>query len=418
MVDIRGRDITIGSFENEQPYMDVESGQDIEIFVDVEGEIKSNSKRLVTRELGIDRILRKGDIIYIGDGSVKASVLSLDEGVTLIRTKSDGRIYEYSSIIIPDKHSSLSVIQEQDVADLEYLNNKYKIDYVNVPYASSDEDIKVVRRMIPFLDQTVIMAKIEDKNASILKEADGIIIQRRSLSLSIVSEKLFSLQNFFLEQCKLKGKPVVLANEIIESMIEEKTPLRSEISDIQNALVEGADGIILDKETSYGHYPAEAIAAVSKTLTETNNIVDPYKKFKSLYSICDFTSKEEILVMSVAKIILDKNREPIDYIMTLSKRGTIAKLLAKYYLPIDIIACCPNNRIVKQLNFITGLKAMKVPNYSSKLLGPEHLIQIVMRTNRSMGLGKPGNWVIIFRTKEAENEEEEEHYFKFVKIPE
>ena len=123
--------------------------------------------------------------------------------------------------------------------------------------------------------------------------------------------------------------------------------------------------------------------------------------------------------MNVAKIILDKNREPIDYILTLSKQGRIARILAKYYLPIDIIACCPDSRVVKQLNLVTGLKSMKVPNYTSKLLGPDHLIQIVMRTNRSMGLGVSGHWVIIFRTSEAKGKDDEaENYFKFEKIPE
>lgn len=339
MVDIRGRDITIGSFENEESYIEVEPGEDIEIFIDVEGDVKSNKKRLVTCELGIDRILRKGDMIYLGDGHIKASVLSTEDGVTLVRTKSEGRIYEYSSIIVTDKHSNLSVIQEQDILDLEYLNQKHRIDYVNVPYASTDEDIKVVRRLLPFLDQAVIMARVEDKNASIPKEADGIIIQRRALGLSIVSEKLFALQNFLLEQCKLKAKPVILANEIIESMIEEKFPLRSEIADIQNALTQGADGILLDKETAYGNNPIECISTVSKTISETGGIIDPVKKFDSLYSICDFSDKDELLVMSVAKIILDQNREPIDYILTLSKQGKIARLLAKYCLPVDIIAC-------------------------------------------------------------------------------
>lgn len=285
MVDIRGRDITIGAFENNEPYIEVETGEDIELFIDVEGDIKSNNKRLVTPELGIDRILRQGDQIYIGDGHIKASVLSIKEGVTMLRTKSEGRIYEYSSIIVPDKHSNLSVIQEQDIIDLEYLNKKHKIDYISVPYASTDEDIKVVKRLLPFLDQVVIMARVEDKNATILKEADGVIIQRRSLALSIVSEKLFALQNYLLEQCKLKAKPVILANEIIESMIDDKLPDRAEISDIQTALVEGSDGVLLDKETAYGKYPIRAVATVSKTFSESSNMVDPVKKFDTLYSV-------------------------------------------------------------------------------------------------------------------------------------
>ena len=285
MVDIRGRDITIGGFESKQPFIEVETGEDLEIFIDIEGDIKSTQKRLVTSEIGIDRILSKGDIIYLGDGVIKASVLSIEDGVTLVRTKSEGRIYEYSSIIVPDKHSNLSVIQEQDILDLQYLNSKHRIDYINVPYASTDEDIKVVRRLLPFLDQAVIMARVEDKTASILHEADGIIIQRRSLGLSIVSEKLFALQNLLLEQCKLKAKPAILANEIVESMLDSDTALRSEIADIQNSLVQGADGILLDKETAYGDFPIESVAMVSKTIAETSHMIDPYKKFKTLYSI-------------------------------------------------------------------------------------------------------------------------------------
>mmetsp|Transcript_18020 Transcript_18020/g.15947 ORF Transcript_18020/g.15947 Transcript_18020/m.15947 type:complete len:123 (-) Transcript_18020:289-657(-) len=122
-------------------------------------------------------------------------------------------------------------------------------------------------------------------------------------------------------------------------MIDEKRPQRSEISDIQNSLVEGADGIILDKETSHGSYPIEAVSVVSKTISETNNLVDPDRKFESLFSICDFTDKDELLVMSLVKIVLDKDREPIDYILTLSKQGKIASLLSKYSLPIEVVAC-------------------------------------------------------------------------------
>jgi len=419
MVDICGRDITINSFEDDIPYIEVEAGEDIEIFIDLELEIKCTKNRLVTSELGLERIIRKGDIIYIGDGQIKATVLTIEDGVFKVRSKSEGRIYEYSSIIVPDKHNSLSVIQEKDIADLEYLAKKHRIDYLSVPYWASDEDIKVVRRLTPFLDQTIILAKIEDKNAAVIKEADGIILQRRALGLSIVSEKLFALQNFLLEQCKLNAKPVLLANEIMDSMVDSRHPDRSEISDIQNALIQGADGVILERETSYGRFPIEAISAVSKAICETSGLIDPYKKFQTLKSVCDFTSKEEILVMNVAKIILDKDREPIDYIMTLSKQGKIARLLAKYCLPIDILACWPDTRIVKQLNLVTGLKAVKVPNYTSKLLGPDHLLQIVIRTNRSMGIGKPGNWIIVFRTKDPkENEDEVEHYFTFEKITE
>ena len=120
-------------------------------------------------------------------------------------------------------------------------------------------------------------------------------------------------------------------------------------------------------------------------------------------------------MMSVAKIILSKNREPIDYILTLSKEGKITRLLAKYYLPVDILACCPDSRVVKQLSLVTGLKAMKVPNYSSKLLGPDHLIKIIMRTNKSMGLGKEGNLVVVFRVVN-EGTDKEQHYFKFIRI--
>jgi len=419
LVDIRGRDITIGTFENDESYIECEIGEDLEIFIDVEGDVKSNHKRLVTSELGIDRILRKGDLIYIGDGQVKASVLSWEDGHVVIRTKSEGKIFEYSSIIIPDKHSTLSVIQERDIQDLEALNSVHKIDYLSIPYWSSDEDIKVVRRLLPFLDQTVILAKIEDNNIKILKEADGIIIQRRSLGLSLVSEKLFALQNFLIEQCKLNSKPWLISTEIIESMIEEKRPWRSEISDIQNSLIEGADGIILDKETSYGAHPIESISVVSSTFNEIKTIVDPDKKFDSLFSVCDFTDRNELLVMNLVKIVLDKDREPIDYIMTLSKQGKIASLLAKYALPIDVIAWWTDSRIVKRMNLVSGIKAIKVPNYTSKLLGADHLLNIVIRTNKSMGLGKEGNWIVVFRANEIEDDDQEEkdHYFKFVKVP-
>lgn len=134
LVDIRGRDITIGAFEDNQSFVDIDIGEDIEIYVDVEGTTPSTKSKLVTSELSIDRLLRKGDLVYIGDGSIKCSVLSNEDGTTMLRTKSEGRVYEYSSIIIPDKHSSLSIIQERDVKDLEELSKNHKIDYISIPY--------------------------------------------------------------------------------------------------------------------------------------------------------------------------------------------------------------------------------------------------------------------------------------------
>ena len=177
--------------------------------------------------------------------------------------------------------------------------------------------------------------------------------------------------------------------------------------------MQGADGVLLDKETSYGKNPVDAVADVSKTIAETGAVIDPKKKFKTLYEILSFngstlsksgpglqmsSDKDEFLVMQAAKIVLQKNREPIDYIMTLSKEGKIARLLAKYYLPLDVLACCPDSKVVKQLNLLTGIKALKVPNYTSKLLGADHLLKIVMRTNKSMGLGTEGHYILIFKT--------------------
>lgn len=122
-------------------------------------------------------------------------------------------------------------------------------------------------------------------------------------------------------------------------MIDENEPLRAEISDIQNALVQGADAVLLDKETAYGNFPIQSVEEVSKTMATTTGRIDSDKKYKSLYEMCDFTDKDEILAMSVAKIVLSKNREPIDYILTISKDGKFARLLAKYYLPIKVVAC-------------------------------------------------------------------------------
>lgn len=122
-------------------------------------------------------------------------------------------------------------------------------------------------------------------------------------------------------------------------MIEDKKPLRSEIADIQNSLVEGIDGVILERETSHGSYPIESVEAVASTITESQGLIDPDKKYDTLMGSCDYENKDELLVMNLAKIILDKDREPIDYILTLSKEGKIARLLSKYNLPIDIMAC-------------------------------------------------------------------------------
>jgi pyruvate kinase len=285
MVEIRGRSPTATHFADEE-FVRRERGDDIEIKIDASGRAVSSEGKIYLTTAGLERVVRNGDLCYF-DNTLKCSVVDVSESCFTVRAKEDGIIRSGARIVLPEKHQKLPIIKEEDITDLENISKMHKIDFISVPFTSSRLDIAEVEKELKKLglENTVILARIDDRRGldefwEVCNTAGGIILNRLNLSYSVSSEKLFALIRFFTEQCNLMAKPLIIDSEVIESYERGLSCLRSEIADLQNAMMEGIDVIMLGRETSHSSDPIGAINAVASIVAESERMVDGKKRYR------------------------------------------------------------------------------------------------------------------------------------------
>jgi pyruvate kinase len=268
MVEIRGRCPNATPFQDES-FVRRERGDDIEVKMDATGRAVSSEDKIYLNTPGLERVVRNGDLCYF-DNTLKCSVVDVSESSFTVRAKEDGIIRSGAKLILPEKHTKLPIIKEEDISDLTNLAKLHKIDFVSVPYVSSRLDLVEVQKEIAKigLEKTVVLARIDDRRGldefwEVCNAAGGVILNRANLSHSVSSEKLFALVKFFIEQSNLMAKPLIIDTEVIESVERGLGPTRKEIADLENAMIEGIDVVMLGRETSHGEHPIEAVSAVA-----------------------------------------------------------------------------------------------------------------------------------------------------------
>ena len=172
---------------------------------------------------------------------------------------------------------------------------------------------------------------------------------------------------------------MIIETEILDSMDDRNFPSRKEVADLQSTIIDGADVIMLNRETSYGKFPIEAVQEVAQVLAESERAFDSKKKFEHVKAKSNMSDKNEILAVIISSLVLQERSGPIDMILCLSQEGKMSKILSKYKLPIPLISACPDAWVIKQMSMLNGINAIKVPQFNSKILGADHLIRILLK---------------------------------------
>ena len=181
----------------------IERGDDIELRFDLSGKSISTKEKMYLQTQGLERVLRTGDSLYFSSG-LKCQVMEVSDSNFIVRAKEDGIVHSRSQVTVPDKHHTLPVIKDQDVSDLERISSMIKIDYISIPFVNSKEDLKEIRSRLSFLENSVLIARIDDRKGieeffDVCEFSQGIIFNRRNLGYSFSPDKLFCLSRFFTE---------------------------------------------------------------------------------------------------------------------------------------------------------------------------------------------------------------------------
>ena len=299
------------------------------------------------------------DVIFIDNGNIKTVIVEKDNRKLHLRVLTGGVIADGKGVNIPSKQLSVATLSQKDLEALRFAK-KHAVEYAALSFTRNAKDVEELSQTHGF--EGGIIAKIENsegvKNAAeILEAATGIMVARGDLGIEIEPEKVPLVQKSLIKQCNQRGKLVVTATEMLESMIHQPTPTRAEVSDVANAILDGSDAVMLSGETAIGQYPVEAVDMMARIAHETETAVKSKVEGTRFINISDTISKA---IQGICQSM------PLDNVITLTKTGYTARMIARLKITQPIIAVTPDIKVKKQLELVFGVKPVLIDYLNEK----------------------------------------------------
>ena len=333
-----------------------------------------------------------GAKILIDDGRLSLEVLELASSQTLVCTAlSDGIIQQKKGVNFPGVALSVPVLTEQDEIDIK-LSLSEKADWLALSFVRSPDDYKILKDKINREGYSVpIMAKIEKWEAvqnldQIIDSFDAVMVARGDLGVEMPIEEVPIIQKEVIEKANNSGKPVVIATQILDSMIDRPVPTRAEVSDIANAILDGADSLMVTGETAIGKHPKKVIKVLSSVIRKTESSIN-YGEYSRWSSNNDINTANAI---SHAACAVSRSQR-IGVLATMTHSGYTARMAARYRPSAKIIAMTPFKETCRRLAIVWGVSPVLVGDYRSADEIPEIANSELIR----LGLIKKGESFVV-----------------------
>ncbi|CAH0053532.1 unnamed protein product [Clonostachys solani] len=332
-LDTKGPEIRTGNTEGDVD-IPISAGKIINFTTDEKYAKACDTDNMYVDYKNITKVIQPGRIIYVDDGVLAFDVLSIKDDQTIeARARNNGFISSKKGVNLPNTDVDLPALSEKDKADLLF-GVKNNVDMVFASFIRRAQDIRDIRKVLGAEGKHIqIIAKIENRQGlnnfpEILGETDGVMVARGDLGIEIPAAEVFAAQKKLIAMCNLAGKPVICATQMLESMIKNPRPTRAEISDVGNAVTDGADCVMLSGETAKGSYPAEAVHEMHEACLKAENTIPYVSHFEEL---CTLVKRPVSTVESVAMAAV---RASLDLaaggIIVLSTSGESARFISKY----------------------------------------------------------------------------------------
>jgi len=350
MIDLQGPEIRIetesaGEFE-------LKAGESVFIankFIKGKKTIKINPS-LVLKQI------TKGDTVFLDDGDCELEVVSKKLGIVEMKTKRDYLVKNRKSMNIPGKKLNMPLFAKRDKDILEKID-QLEADYVALSFVRDKEDIKTLRKILDKKNQKLkIVAKIENASAiknieEIIKETDAVMVARGDLGVEIPIKELAYWQKKLIDLSRQNSKPVIVATQMLKSMVNNYRPTRAEVTDISNAIFDGTDAVMLSEETASGKYPVRVVEEMADIALFSEN----HGSIREI--LIEPQNLVETLVDAAVRIATDSKKLPIKAVIIFTQSGRTARIFSKYRLNIPIIAFTDNQETVDELTMSYGVKA-------------------------------------------------------------
>lgn len=327
--------------------------------------ILGTKDRISTSYKNLTQDVKVGDMVLIDDGNLELKVLEAKNHEVTAEVVYGGILKSRKGINLPNTNVSEPSLTEKDREDLKFgIENE--LDWIALSFVRKAEDLRELKGILKqHNSRSKIISKIEKPEAiqnidSIIDESDAVMVARGDLGVEILMEEVPVLQKMIVEKCNKLGKPVIIATQMMESMISNPRPTRAEANDVANAILDGADVVMLSAETASGTYPVLTVKSMSRICLAVERQRRIYNKF------LDFTPSNpdeycESLISTACSLAAKVNAKAI---IGLSQTGYSALRIASHRPKSQIIVVTGDKKLLTQLNLIWGVKAFLFENWS------------------------------------------------------
>ncbi len=352
MLDTKGPEIRIGPIKNKQ--VELIPGQQ---FILTNRRIEGDEREVQVSYDELPGLVKYGDNILLSDGLISLSVIESDGTNIISRVTHGGLLKERKQVNLPEVRANLPFLSQKDIDDLNFAiaNN---MDFVAASFVRSAADVNSIREILGQENSRIdIIAKIESQEGidhleEIIRVSDGVMVARGDLGVEIPTEEVPLVQKTVIQKCRARGKPVIIATQMLESMVYNPRPTRAEASDVANSIFDGTDAVMLSAETATGSYPAEAVETMARIARRTEEVL-PYEEMLRLKGRFSGTlTATEALSHAACTVAMNLGASVI---IAATKSGQVARMVAKYRPRAPIIAATPSPEVMKKLTLVWGV---------------------------------------------------------------
>lgn len=355
-LDTKGPEIRTGNMRNDQD-LKIPAGHEFIVSTDRQYYNICDDKVLFVDYENLPKVTAPGKLIYVDDGILSLLVLSIDGPNVRVRAINNGTLSSHKGVNLPNTAVDLPALSEKDKADLRF-GVKNGVDMIFASFIRRAEDVEDIRQVLgPDGANIKIIVKIENQQGvdnfdEILRATDGVMVARGDLGIEIAPSQVFMAQKMMISKCNMAGKPVIVATQMLDSMMQNPRPTRAEVSDVANAVLDGSDCVMLSGESAKGAYPIESVLMMAECclLAETMICYPPLYDELRLSTPRPTETVETVAVAAVGAAL----EQGASAIIVLSTSGNTARLVSKYRPPVPIITVTRNQQTARQIHLHRG----------------------------------------------------------------
>ncbi len=386
LLDLQGPKIRLGTFKDGPQLLK----NDSEFTITTEA-VAGTAEIASTSYPDFARDVKPGDSVLLADGSLHLRVLDTNGIAARCLVVSGGMISDRKGINLPGVKVSTPSLSRKDVADAHF-GVEQGVDFLALSFVRQSRDVLRLRHLLEEADaKQPIIAKIEKPEGwqnldSILDECEGVMVARGDLGVEMALEKVPAIQKTIIQKARARGRFVITATQMLESMIENPLPTRAEVSDVANAIHDGTSAIMLSAETSAGKHPIEAVKVMAKIACETETSIKQQGFQGAWESSPDLTIPE---IIADAAYHCARTAGVVALAVGTTS-GSSARLLARYRPPVPIYAFTSNESVARQLSIVYGVQAIITKDMTST----DQMLTEMEHSLAASGRVKPGDNIV------------------------